>query len=104
MINKERALGLLGLANSSGSVIVGDSVFFGLPMGRVKLVIVAADAGVNNAKKAADKSKYYQTEVISFASKDELAHALGRTSVAVIGITDGKLAIKLKSLMKDGEI
>lgn len=101
---KQRILGLLGLVNHGKALVIGDSVYYSLGLKKVHLVIVASDAGPNSAKKARDKTTFYNCTLISFATKDELGHAIGRNNVAVIGVTDIKIANRILTLMKDGEI
>jgi ribosomal protein L7Ae-like RNA K-turn-binding protein len=100
---KERILGVLGLANRGGNILFGESIFYSLPKGKVKLVILASDASANTTKKVMDKTTYYVTEVATFATKAELGHALGKGEIAVLGVMDVHLAKKLKTLLKDDE-
>ncbi len=101
---KQRLLGLLGLANRGGNLIYGDSIYYSLPKNKVRLVILATDASANTTKKVMDKASFYLASVVSFATKAELGHALGKGDIAVVGIMDANLAIKVKTLLKDGDI
>ncbi len=101
---KDRILGLLGLANRGGNLIYGDSIYYALPKNKVRLVILATDASANTTKKVMDKTSTYLASVVSFATKAELGHALGKGDLAVVGIMDANLAIKVKTLLKDGDI
>ena len=101
--DKERILGLAGLATRAGKVI------FGTPMTcdamragkKIYLVLEACDTAENTHKRITDRCTYYHVphRRIDVATGD-LAHALGKSGdLAVVGITDRGLAEAIQGLL-----
>lgn len=101
--DKERLLGLAGLATRAGKVI------FGTPMvcdamragKRIFLVLEAGDSSANTHKRITDRCTYYKIPHARIdAGTEELAHALGKSGdLAVVAITDKGLADALGNLL-----
>lgn len=101
--DKERLLGLAGLARRAGRVI------FGTPMvcdamrekKTVCLVLEASDSSANTHKRITDRCAFYSVSHRRIdVSMGELAHALGKEGdVAVVAITDQGLAKAMEELL-----
>jgi ribosomal protein L7Ae-like RNA K-turn-binding protein len=93
---RARALGLLGLAQRAGGIIAGsDAVLAAFGKGRVRLVLLAADAGANAEKKVRDKCAFYRIQMVSCFDRNELGRALGRGPTVMAGVTDPGFTEKL---------
>ena len=89
-------LKLLGFVCKAKKLISGtDIVLEGIRNKKVKLVILASDAGVNTTKMITDKTKYYEVPLLVKFSGSELSKAIGKQNRFVIGITDMGFAKKL---------
>ena len=101
--DKERLLGLAGLARRAGRVI------FGTPMvcdamrekKTVCLVLEASDSSANTHKRITDRCAFYGVSHRRIdVQMGELAHALGKDGdVAVVAITDQGLAKAMEELL-----
>jgi len=79
----------LGLAYRARKVVVGtDLTISSLRMGKLQLILLAADASHTTKKKVYDKAKFYQVEVIEELTSFDISMALGKDDIKVIGITD----------------
>lgn len=78
----------LGLAMKSGSIVSGE-------MGTEKavksysaaLVVISLDASENTKKKFRNMCDFYKTPMVTFGTKDELGHSIGkdlRSSMAIL--------------------
>ncbi len=82
-------LSLLGLAAKAGKVVSGDfSVLEAIKSGKAFLVILSRDASGNTTKKFSDKTSYYRVPLIRYATRETLAHAIGKDVRAVAALTD----------------
>lgn len=91
-------LNTLGIAFRAGKVISGEEfVVDGIRSGKVKLVLLATDAGVNTTKKVKDKSSSYNVDLIHAYTSLELSTSIGKVNRKVIGVTDKKLATSIKN-------
>ena len=100
--NKEKAaLRLVGLAKAGGNVKSGETgVLEAIRDGSAELVIIATDASEGTSKKFKDKSSYYEVPVLVFATKESLAHSIGRDYVAVVAVTERGLAGKITEIIE----
>jgi len=90
-------LRILGLARRAGKVEIGEeAVGKAARGGKVRLILLAADASQNAAKRAEGFSFTAKAPVMVLeVSKGELGHALGLTGPAMAAITDTGLAAAL---------
>ncbi len=90
-------LRILGLARRAGKVEIGEeAVGKAARGGKVRLILLAADASQNAAKRAEGFSFTAKAPVMVLeVSKEELGHALGLTGPAMAAITDTGLAAAL---------
>lgn len=100
VLNKQKLANLLGLAQRAGKTISGEElVVKSIREQKAQLVFLAQDAGPNLTKKIKDKSQYYQVEVSSLFSTQDLSMAIGRPR-KVLAITDAGFSKKMRSLME----
>ena len=94
MDNMEGVLSLLGLAKKAGRLEAGEESVGGAARARAaRLILLASDAAENTARRAthfADAGACLCVHVP--ADKDALGRAVGRTSCAMLAVTDIGLA------------
>ncbi len=91
---------LLGLANRARKIISGeDLVIKEIRKGRVKLVLMAADASQNTAKRITDKCKSYETPYKIVENRFLLGQSIGKEARVVVAVLDGGFANKLKQVL-----
>jgi ribosomal protein L7Ae-like RNA K-turn-binding protein len=88
-------LGSIGIAYRARLLLLGDDLIDGIRNKKVSLVIVANDCGPASLKKLTDKCKSFDVKLVRYASKLELAMAIGKINVASVGIKDERFADKL---------
>ena len=77
-------------------------MFYDVRSNKVKLVIIATDAGAASSKKIVDKCSSFNVKYITMLTKNEL-QALFNKNISSFGITDDNLAKKfLNNLDKGG--
>lgn len=87
----------LGLAYKAKKVMIGtDYVIDAMRKGEIYLILLANDASENTKKKISDKAKTYQVVVNHEYSSSDLATALGKHDIKVIGIKDRGFASLLE--------
>ncbi len=90
MDNVNGVLSLLGLAKKAGRLEVGEEPVGGAARARdARLILLASDAADNTVRRAkhfADAGACLITQIP--ATKDELGRAVGRTSCAMLALTD----------------
>ena len=96
----DRFLGMLGLAKRAGKVISGAPLIFAA-MKKPRpplLVIAAADASPNSAKKLHTQCEYHRVPlIVSPYTKEVLSHAVGCIGlVAAVAVTDAGFARELQ--------
>ena len=95
----DKLLGLLGLALRGSNLAVGEApVEEACTTGRARLVLHAADAAENSVSRAGRMAQRGGVEFLCLpCTKAELGCALGRSSCAVLALTDGGLAAAVVS-------
>lgn len=90
----EKALGLLGIAQKGGNIAIGEEpVGAAARAGKARLIILAADAAGHTVRRAGSFASLHQSPLVAIdADKDTLGSVFGRTSVAMIAMTDVFLA------------
>lgn len=78
----------LGLAMKSGSIVSGElGTEKAIKSYKAELVIISNDASDNTKKKFLNMCDFYKTPIITYGTKDELGHAIGkelRSSLAIL--------------------
>ena len=101
MTDKDRALGMIGLAARAGKAVSGsDAVIGAMRSGNVKLLIITRDISRNSLDKIL-KNLGSDKEIIcySFATSEELGSALGKPDRTVAAITDKSFAEGISAIL-----
>jgi ribosomal protein L7Ae-like RNA K-turn-binding protein len=104
MMNK--ALSALGMAMRAGKLVTGDeTVLKAVRGGKVRLVIMAADASDNTKKKYRDKCATFEVALIEAFDRAALGAAIGKEERVLIGIADSGFASMIrKALINQSEV
>jgi ribosomal protein L7Ae-like RNA K-turn-binding protein len=101
---ERRALGLLGLAARAGAVAAGtERVREAARAGRLRYVILAADAAGNARSKLQPLLAARGVPVAEAFSRAELGDAVGRSSLSAAGLTDASFAARIRALLEPGQ-
>lgn len=103
----ERFLRFLGLCRRAGQTVHGTPLVC-LALAKKKppcLVILSAGASAGTRKKVENKCSFYHVPLLlTEASPEEMAHAVGKTGVlAAVGVTDGNFARELCKIHAQGK-
>jgi ribosomal protein L7Ae-like RNA K-turn-binding protein len=101
MSSSKQVYNLLGLCQKAGKLVSGEFALKQAVLDKqVFFVIVAQDASNNTKKLFKDKTSYRGIACVEWGIKDGLARAIGKEMRAAVGITDEKLAKKIKELIE----
>ena len=101
-MNRNKVLGLLGLAEKAGKVRSGEfSTGKAVKSGKAGLVIVSEESSDNTKKMFRNMCTYYEVPLYYFGKKEELGRAMGKEMRASLAIVDGGFAGALEKLMND---
>lgn len=102
---ENKALGLLGIANKGGNIEIGEEpVGNAARSGTARLIILASDAADHSVRKARSFAAIHETPLVQInADKDGLGAVFGRTSVAMLAMTDVFLAERFLNLLEQQE-
>jgi len=85
----KKILSMFGLAARAGRIASGEfQTETAVKEGTAQLVVVAEDASDNTKKLFHDKCSFYKVPVITFGTKEELGHAIGKEFRASLAILD----------------
>jgi len=98
-------LGLIGIALKAGRVAVGEEpVSDACRSHGAKLILLASDTAENSVRRAEKFAEAGKTPCLTApCTKEELGRALGRTSCAMIAVTDTGLASGLLAKLAEQE-
>lgn len=101
----EKALGLLGISQKGGNVAIGEEpVGNAARTGKARLIILAADAADHTVRRAKSFAALHESPLIAVeADKKALGALFGRTSVAMLTLTDIFLAQRFLELLEPKE-
>lgn len=89
----QKILSMFGLAARAGRIASGEfQTETAVKAGTACLVVVAEDASDNTKKLFRDKCSFYKVPVVTFGTKEELGHAIGKEYRASLGILDAGFA------------
>ncbi|MCR5117874.1 MAG: ribosomal L7Ae/L30e/S12e/Gadd45 family protein [Lachnospiraceae bacterium] len=89
---------MLGLCTKAGKLKSGEfQTESSVKSGEAFLVIVAGDASDNTKKKFNDMCTFYETPIIEYGLKEEMAKAIGKDVRAMLAVCDEGFA---KSILK----
>ena len=96
-MNHEPILRLLGLAKKAGRLEIGEEPVGAAARARkARLILLAADAAPNTCRRAAHFGQAGQVLQLTLpTTKEELGFALGRSSCAMLALTDKGFAASL---------
>ncbi len=101
MQNKQKLLGLLGLARRAGKLVTGEDMVLGaIRGGKASLVIFAADGGASSLKKFTDKTTSYGVPFTTALTRQEIADATGMART-VIAVADRGFAKKNARILRN---
>ncbi|MFT4105077.1 MAG: ribosomal L7Ae/L30e/S12e/Gadd45 family protein [Lacrimispora sp.] len=99
MDNRQKILGMIGLATKAGKIASGEFMTENsVKAGKASLVIISEEASDNTRKMFTNMCTHYKVPIYFFASKNELGHAMGkemRTSLAIVDNGFAKAVVKL---------
>lgn len=105
---EDKTLGLLGLARRAGRLAVGEqSVAEACQSGRALAVLLARDAGDTTARRGEKLARQGAVPLVPTPySKGELGWSIGRSSCALLAVTEPELAAALveKLAGQDGRL
>ena len=88
-MNRNKVLGLLGLAEKAGKVRSGEfSTEKAVKSGKSGLVIVSEESSDNTKKMFRNMCTYYKVPYFEFGNKEELGHILGKQMRASLAVID----------------
>jgi ribosomal protein L7Ae-like RNA K-turn-binding protein len=95
-----RIMGMLGFARRAGKVNFGfDSVLKEIAIGKVKAVLLSADASPRTSAKIKEACEECRIKLaILTISKEQLGHSIGREDTAVVAISDRSFAKRILEL------
>jgi len=97
----DAALRLLGLAARAGAIVPGtERVREAARSGRLRFVLIAADASANAKEKLQPLLEKRGIEYVVAANRDVLGAAVGRAPLSAVGVLDAGFARRLKALME----
>lgn len=89
----QKVLSMFGLAARAGRIASGEfQTETAVKAGTACLVVVAEDASDNTKKLFHDKCSFYKIPVVTFGTKEELGHAIGKEFRASLAILDAGFA------------
>ena len=101
MRKKENLLGMIGLCNRSGKIIIGsERIAQAAQRGQVKLLVCAQDTGVNTQKTVEKIAKNHHIPLLVLFSKEELGPMAGKQEASVVAVCDKGFAA---SILKKSE-
>ena len=93
ILKQNKVFSLLGIAMRGHRLVSGElQTLEAIKKGSAMLIMIAEDASPNTAKLFADKCSFYEVPVVTYGTKEELGHAIGKDERASIGICDAGLA------------
>ncbi|MGO2100485.1 YlxQ-related RNA-binding protein [Vagococcus salmoninarum] len=99
MMNRQKALNLLGMATRAGKIVSGEELTINdIRNNNAKIVFVANDASDNTFKKIQDKSSYYKIPCVTEFTQAEISQAIGKHRM-IVGVCDRGFAKKLQELL-----
>ncbi|MDR3091265.1 MAG: ribosomal L7Ae/L30e/S12e/Gadd45 family protein [Clostridiales bacterium] len=94
-MNKQKIASAIALCTRAGGLVTGgDTTHSAIAAGKVKLVIVSADAAKNTVKRFTDKTNFYKVPFVRYGTKPELGKLTGgaERERSVLGVLSGEFA------------
>lgn len=100
----DRVLSMLGIAAKAGKVVSGEfATENAVKAGKAFLVVTAADASENTAKKFCDMTDFYRVPLVVYGTKESLGGCIGKDYRSSLAVTDEKLAEAVTNKIKQTE-
>jgi ribosomal protein L7Ae-like RNA K-turn-binding protein len=91
---------MLGLAMRARKLISGEElVVQAVRNGQAKLVLLAADASANTAKRITDKCRHYGVACFTLGDRFELGRAIGKDARVTLAVADSSMAERIQQLL-----
>lgn len=101
----DRVLSALSIAAKAGRISSGETaVLSDIRSFKSCLVLIAGDASGGTKKKFDDKSTFYEVPCYIYATKKELAHAIGKEERSVVSVNDEGLADKIIERLEEADL
>ena len=97
----DRVLSMLGIAAKAGKVVSGEfATENAVKAAKAFLVVTAADASENTAKKFRDMTDFYRVPLFVYGTKELLGGCIGKDYRSSLAVTDEKLAEAVTNKIK----
>lgn len=94
---------MIGLAQRARKALSGEfAIETNIRAGKIRCLIVAADASENTRKQYRDMALYYKVAHFEALTKEALSNSIGKENRAAVAITDPGLAAALRKLFSEG--
>ena len=94
----DSVLSMLGIAAKAGKVVSGEfATENAVKSAKAFLVVTAADASENTAKKFRDMTDFYRVPLFVYGTKESLGGCIGKDYRSSLAVTDEKLAAAVTS-------
>lgn len=101
----KKILSLFGLATRAGKIASGEfQTETAVKSGTAFLVVIATDASNNTKKLFQDKCSFYKVPIVSFGTKEELGHAIGKEYRASLAILDKGFAEAIINMNQSSQV
>ena len=98
--DKRQLLSMLALARKAGRLAAGEeSCLKAIRDGSAFIVFLAVDASDNTRKKFNDKAAFYNANILSMFTKDDIGIHVGLYDRAALAVTDESFANKMKQII-----
>ena len=99
MMNEEKLMSLLGLAQKAGKVVSGETaVENAVRGGKARLILVASDASENAKKNYRDMATHYRVEYQEQLTKAQMGHCTGKAQRAALALNDAGFCSAVKKI------
>lgn len=95
-----KILQLIGLAHKGKRILIGEDILSNIAKKHIELIILANDVSENTKKRFCNKALFYQIDIISLFSKEELGQCLGKNYISAVAILDSKLKNKIEEIIE----
>ena len=100
----DRVLSMLGIAAKAGKVVSGEfATENAVKAAKAFLVVIAADASENTAKKFRDMTDFYRVPLVVYGTKESLGGCIGKDYRSSLAVTDEKLAEAVRNKIQQVE-
>ena len=97
----DSVLSMLGIAAKAGKVVSGEfATENAVKSAKAFLVVTAADASENTAKKFRDMTDFYRVPLFVYGTKELLGGCIGKDYRSSLAVTDEKLAEAVTNKIK----